>query len=123
MVPLPPLPPAVGWRLSIRLARDHYVRLDANDYSVHPSVVGRRVDVVGDLEQVQAFCDRQPVARHARCWAKRQTITDPVHRRATADLRAVSQLAATPAVGTQVQQRDLTDYDRLFGLDRDPAVA
>ena len=26
----------VGWRKSMRLPRDHYVRLDSNDYSVHP---------------------------------------------------------------------------------------
>jgi transposase len=35
MLPLPPVAPATGWRSSLRLPRDHYVRLDANDYSVH----------------------------------------------------------------------------------------
>ena len=34
MVGLPPVPPVVGWRGSLRLPRDHYVRLDGNDYSV-----------------------------------------------------------------------------------------
>ena len=33
MLALPPVAPATGWRSSLRLARDHYVRLDANDYS------------------------------------------------------------------------------------------
>ena len=47
MLPLPPVPPATGWRISTRLPRDFYVRLDGNDYSVHPSVIGRRVEVVG----------------------------------------------------------------------------
>src|SRR3546814_8310460 len=36
MLPLPPVPPEVGWRKTMRLPRDHYVRLDSNDYSVHP---------------------------------------------------------------------------------------
>jgi transposase len=36
MVALPPVPPVTGWRLTTRLPRDHYVRLAANDYSVHP---------------------------------------------------------------------------------------
>ena len=45
MLPLPPVPPATGWRLSGRLPRDYYVRLDGNDYSVHPSVIGRRIEV------------------------------------------------------------------------------
>jgi hypothetical protein len=28
------------------------VRLDGNDYSVHPAAVGRRVEVVADLDRV-----------------------------------------------------------------------
>ena len=57
MVALPPVAPTVGWRLTTRLPRDHYVRLDANDYSVHPSVVGRRVDVTADATHVEGLCD------------------------------------------------------------------
>ena len=49
MLELPPTPPTVGWSAAVRLGRDHYVRLDANDYSVHPSVVGRKVTVSADL--------------------------------------------------------------------------
>jgi hypothetical protein len=45
MLDLPPVAPVVGWRLSTRLARDHYVRLDANDYSVHHAEV---VSLKGD---------------------------------------------------------------------------
>jgi transposase len=50
MLPLPPVAPQTGWQTSLRLPRDHYIRLDANDYSVHPAVVGRRVEVRADLE-------------------------------------------------------------------------
>lgn len=56
MLALPPVAPLVGWRLSLRLPRDHYVRLDSNDYSVHPAAVGRRVDVTADLEHVTVTC-------------------------------------------------------------------
>jgi hypothetical protein len=42
----PPVAPVTGWRAATRPARDHYVRLDRNDYSVHPAVIGRRVEVV-----------------------------------------------------------------------------
>jgi hypothetical protein len=42
MLALPPVATATGWRSAPRLARDHYVRLDGNDDSVHPSVIGRR---------------------------------------------------------------------------------
>ena len=43
--------PASGWTTSLRLPRDHYVRLDGNDYSVHPSAVGRRIVVTADLDE------------------------------------------------------------------------
>jgi transposase len=117
MVALPPVAPVVGWRSATRLPRDHYVRLDANDYSVHPSVVGRRVEVTADCEQVEVFCDGRLVAHHDRCWARHQTITDPEHRQAAADLRAAARGQRPATVDAQVQQRALTDYDRLFGLD------
>ena len=54
-----PVAPAVGWRHSTRLPRDHYVRLDSNDYSVHPGAVGRRVEVTADLDRVRVVLRRQ----------------------------------------------------------------
>ena len=79
MLPLPPVAPATGWRHSTRLPRDHYVRLDGNDYSVHPAVIGRRVEVVADLDRVRACCEGRLVADHARVWARHQSLTDPEH--------------------------------------------
>jgi DNA replication protein DnaC len=54
------------------------VRLDGNDYSVHPAAVGRRIVVSADLDQVVVTLDGQQVARHVRCWARHQSITDPL---------------------------------------------
>jgi transposase len=68
MLALPPVAPATGWRQSARLARDYYVRVDSNDYSVHPAVIGRRVEVVADLERVRVHCDGRVVADHGRVW-------------------------------------------------------
>jgi hypothetical protein len=45
MLTLPPVAPLTGWSSTLRLPRDYYVRLDANDYSVHPAAVGRRIQV------------------------------------------------------------------------------
>jgi transposase len=121
MVALPPVTPVVGWRLSTRLARDHYVRVDANDYSVHPSAVGRRVDIHADTGRVEVTCDGRSVAAHIRCWAAHQSITDPLHRDAATLLRAAHRLAKTTPIRTEVERRDLADYDRLFGLEGEVA--
>lgn len=113
MLDLPPVAPVVGWRLPTRLARDHYVRLDANDYSVHPSVIGRKADVAADLVEVTATAAGAPVARHERCWAAHPSITDPVHRQAAQALRRAAH--TTPLAQMAVAQQDLADYDRIFG--------
>ncbi len=116
MLPLPPVAPTLGWRATVRLPRDHYVRLDTNDYSVHPSVVGRRVDVCADLNTVTVRCAGRVVAEHQRCWAKHQTITNSAHRAAAETLRELPR-AKTTAPEQEVEQRSLADYDAIFGLD------
>jgi transposase len=117
MVVLPPVAPVAGWRLATRLPRDHYVRVDSNDYSVHPAAVGRRVEVIADLDAVRVNCAGQMVACHPRCWADHQTITDPDHARAAEMMRQARHLAGHRPADTPVQHRDLADYDRLFDLD------
>lgn len=115
MLDLPPVAPVTGWRLSTRLPRDHYIRLAANDYSVHPSVIGRRVDLAADLERVSVTCAGVEVARHRRCWAKHQSITDADHKAAAVLLRQRHR-TLTAVAQAPVQYRDLADYDRTFGL-------
>ncbi|MFI6485384.1 IS21 family transposase [Nonomuraea sp. NPDC050663] len=119
MVELPALPPQLGWTASVRLPRDHYVRLDANDYSVHPIAIGRLVEVFADLEQVRATCAGTSVARHDRCWAAHQTLTDDTHAQAARAFRR-QRRAAVPTTMAEVEQRRLTDYDRMFGLTGEP---
>ena len=117
MLALPPVAPATGWRTSTRLARDHYVRLDGNDYSVHPGVIGRRVEVVADLHRVQVLCDGRPVADHERAWAKHQTISAAEHVAAARALRADRIGLLRPAAPeTEVEVRALSDYDTALGL-------
>jgi transposase len=117
MLPLPPVAPATGWRASLRLPRDYYVRYDTNDYSVDPVVIGRRIEVVAGLERVRAFCDGRTVADHQRIWARHQTLTDEAHRRAAAALRRDRLTVVRPPAEPQVQIRCLADYDAALGLD------
>jgi hypothetical protein len=115
MLPLPPIPLHLGWRNKIRLGRDYYVRLDTNDYSVDPCVIGRMVDVAADLDRVRVRVEGRIVADHARVWARGSTITDPVHVQTAARLRRQFQQPRIVAAGEDLA-RDLADYDRAFGL-------
>lgn len=116
MLALPPVAPATGWRASMRLPRDHYVRLDSNDYSVHPGVIGRRVEVIADLDRVRVVCDGAAVADHARVWAWHQTISDPAHVAAAKALRRARIGMLRPTREPEVETRRLADYDTALGV-------
>lgn len=116
MLPLPPVPPVVGWVNRIRLGRDYYVRVDSSDYSVDPTVIGRFVDVHADLDRVEVRHDRRLVAGHDRVWARGQTITDPAHVAAAKVLREQFQRPRPAPDPHDDLARDLADYDRAFGL-------
>ncbi|EWS99552.1 transposase, partial [Intrasporangium oryzae NRRL B-24470] len=120
MLPLPPVAPSVGWVNRVRLGRDYYVRVDSNDYSVDPAVIGRFVDVTAGLSRVEVRHDGRLVAAHDRIWARGMTVTDPGHVAAAKVLREQFQRAhPTPAPDldmTRDMTRDLADYDRAFGL-------
>ena len=79
MLTVPPVSPPHWWRFHARIGRDHYIRVDTNDYSVHPRAIGHTVMVRADNEEVTVIAGNDLVARHTRCWAKHQTITDPEH--------------------------------------------
>ena len=123
MLALPPVAPATGWRASTRLARDHYVRIDSNDYSIHPAVIGRRIELIVDLHRVRAFCDgrarRRPRAglglapdhQRPRPPRRRQGAAPGARRRAAPGHRL------TDLTGLEVEQRCLADYDTALGLD------
>jgi hypothetical protein len=117
MLALPPVNPVTGWARSTRLPRDHYVRLDGNDYSVHPAAIGRRIELRANLHRVKVFCEGKIVADHDRVWAKHQSLHDPVHLSAAKALRRERLEVVRPAAQADVEIRALTDYDVLLGVD------
>lgn len=108
MAPLPTVMPDTASRWVIRVPPDPHLRLDTNDYSLDPSLVGRRVEVRVDQRQVTAVAlDTGELAcRHARLFAKHRTITALEHART---LKAGRQ--PRPA---QVEVRPLAVYDQLI---------
>jgi hypothetical protein len=115
MLALPPVPLQLGWSERVRLGRDYYVRLDASDYSVDPTAIGRMVDVTADLDRVRVRLGGRIVADHARVWARGSTVTDPGHVETARRLREQFQ-QPTPIQPGDDLSRDLADYDRAFGL-------
>jgi transposase len=114
MMGFPPVLPDPSWRFTTRLPRDHYVRVDTNDYSVNPRFVGRRIDVRVTLDEVVVTCDRTEVARHPRCLAKHQTLLAVEHARVLRAIRAEAAIASR--FDDTVEERDLTVYDRITGV-------
>jgi transposase len=115
MLPLPAIPPPLGWHHRVRLGRDYYVRLAASDYSIDPAVIGRIVEVTADLDRVRARSGGHLAADHARVWARGITVTDPGHAAAARRLRQELR-QPRPASLPGDLTRDLADYDRAFGL-------
>lgn len=114
MMALPAVLPDPRLRFSVRLPRDHYVRVATNDYSVHPAYIGRRIEVAVSAEWVTASCAGTEVARHRRSWARGGTFTMVEHARARRELRAAAK--AVPVKDVEVEQRDLSVYDRATGV-------
>ena len=98
------------------VGRDYYVRVAGNDYSVDPNAIGQLVDVRTTLDRVTVSRSGSLLASHDRCWAARQTLTDPAHVTTAAALRHQFQAGPPPATGDHLV-RDLGDYDRAFGVD------
>jgi transposase len=117
MLAFPPVLPDVSLRFGTRVPRDHYIRVDTNDYSVNPRFVGRRVEVRVSLDTVTVSCDGTVVADHQRCLARHQVILDPGHARTLRSMRAEATVTqAFAAAVSDVEQRDLAVYDRVVGM-------
>ncbi|MFL5864851.1 MAG: IS21 family transposase [Solirubrobacteraceae bacterium] len=105
----PAVMPDVSRRWVTRISSDPYVRVDTNDYSLDPRLVGRRVEVRVDQQQIVAgVLDTGEVAcRHQRVFAKHRTITAIDHARAHRDSRRHPQ-------DQTVEIRPLARYDALI---------
>ena len=113
MRPLPAALPDSDRRFVTRVAPQPYLRVDRNDYSLDPQLVGRRVEVrVGQAEIVAVALDTgELAARHARVFAAGLTFTDPGHQLALEELRGERKRARREP---DVEHRPLERYDRLI---------
>ncbi|WP_373561060.1 hypothetical protein [Streptomyces sp. OV198] len=71
---LPPVDPPRWFRFHTRIGRDHYIRVDTCDYSVHPLAIGKRVHVATSTSEVvlaPARAARAWLALHWNRWRRR----------------------------------------------------
>jgi hypothetical protein len=92
-----------------RVLADPYLRVDTNDYSLHPGLVGRRIEVrVSQTALLAACLDSGELAcRHPRSFARHRTITALEHA------RALRQRRGDPPEPV-VETRSLARYDELI---------
>jgi transposase len=107
---LPEQAPDVDRRWVTRVPPDPHVRIDTNDYSLDPRLVGRRVEVRVSQRQVTgvALDTGELACSHERQFAKNRTITALEHARA---LRGRHEESDNEPL---VEQRPLAVYDRLI---------
>jgi transposase len=105
---LPAALPDTSKRWVTRVAADPYVRVDTNDYSLDPRLVGQRVEIRVDQREITAVVlDSGKLAcRHARVFAKHRTLTALAHARANRDSRQPREAV--------VEVRPLARYDALI---------
>lgn len=83
-------------------------------------MIGRRIEVVADLHQVQALRDGRMVADHDRVGAKNRAITSDEHVTAARALRAARHGLLRPApTAEQVEIQPLSHYDTALGPTED----
>lgn len=107
--PLPTHAPDVHRRWVVRVPPQPYVRFDTVDYSLDPTLVGRRVEIAVTQRRVRgrALDGAEVACDHERSFARHRTVTALEHARALQALRG------DPAE-IEVERRSLARYDRLI---------
>jgi transposase len=112
MRPLPAALPDKERRLVMRVPAQPYLRIDRNDYSLDPRLVGRRVEVRVSQAAITAVAldTGELAARHQRAFAGGLCFTDPAHQAALEQLRGERRRGRD----VDVERRPLARYDQLI---------
>jgi hypothetical protein len=113
---LPEPGPDLDRRFVVRVPAQPYVRVDRNDYSLDPRLVGRRVEVRVSQREVTAACldTGELVCRHRRVFAAHGELTAPEHQQALDQLRYERYARERAPREIEVEVRSLARYDRLI---------
>jgi len=110
LLPLPAVPAATDRVEPVAVDSTAFIRLDTNSYSVPPQYAHSTLTLVADDTCVRLLDGAQEVARHARCWGRRQLLEAPEHRQALLALKR----QASPSKGQDRLRQALPGVDSLF---------
>jgi len=88
LLALPEHPLQIAHRCMVVSDKTIYVRFDSNDYSIHPSVVGKDLSLIATDTLIRLLDGSVEIARHARSWDRGERVTDPAHTRAVLDQKS-----------------------------------
>jgi hypothetical protein len=80
LLQLPEVLPVTEQVLPVAVDKTAFVRFDTNRYSVPPDYACKTLTLSASDTVVRLLDGPAEVARHRRCWAKRQPVQDPRHR-------------------------------------------
>lgn len=87
LLPLPKSPICTDQVVPVRVDKTAFCRFDTNVYSVPPEHVRNTLTLCADDREVRLLDRTALVARHPRCWGRRQLIEAPEHREAILELK------------------------------------
>jgi transposase len=82
LLPLPATAACTDQVLAVRVDKTAFCRFDNNAYSVGPEHVHKTLTLVADDREVRLLDGAVVVARHLRCWGRRQIVEAREHRAA-----------------------------------------
>lgn len=82
LLTLPETLPSPDMVLSVPIDKTAFAHFDTNRYSTPPEHARQTLTLVASDAEVRLLDRDDVVARHDRCWGKKQVIEDPEHRRA-----------------------------------------
>ncbi len=82
LLPLPNVLPATDQVIPVTVDKTASCRFDTNSYSVPPEYVKRMLTLAADDREVRLIDGATVVARHLRCWGRRQPVEASEHRAA-----------------------------------------
>lgn len=93
LLALPQAPAATDRVVPVNVDATAFIRFDTNSYSVPPRYAHKTLTLVASDTTVRLVDGEQEVARHARCWGRRQVVENPEHREALLALKRNAQEA------------------------------